>query len=388
MGFGPYSGYNDPPRYGDYEAQRHWMELAVNSPPAEWYRETRLNDPTWWRLDYPPLSGYLAWVLGVLSNLYDPKSVEAYTSRGYETAQHKNFMRWTVLMADLLLLYPILIVLVKTRFSKFNFEYQYSALLMVLACPLLILIDHGHFQYNCVALGTNITVNHSSKPLGSVPMLRRIDFPRQCTFYMRDQLQADVTLLFPGLLRIHTWQAGHLLGAASRRAITGTLICLLPQLNFKRLPHFLGLVMLVGVMVLSTTVLIWLPWLNSIDSIRDVVSAIFPVHRGLYQLKVATFWCISHMVVKWELYFSNEVLVTFSALLTLLSSMPAMACLFINPKLKSFTVGLFIIAQNFFLFGFHVHEKTILLPAIFLMFEIRTFGVDITFIISRSSTTT
>jgi alpha-1,3-glucosyltransferase len=40
VGFGSYSGYNDPPRYGDFEAQRHWMELAVNSKPSEWYHET------------------------------------------------------------------------------------------------------------------------------------------------------------------------------------------------------------------------------------------------------------------------------------------------------------------------------------------------------------
>ena len=27
VGFGGYSGCNDPPNYGDYEAQRHWLEV-------------------------------------------------------------------------------------------------------------------------------------------------------------------------------------------------------------------------------------------------------------------------------------------------------------------------------------------------------------------------
>ena len=31
-----YSGYNTPPKFGDFEAQRHWMELTVNLPPTEW----------------------------------------------------------------------------------------------------------------------------------------------------------------------------------------------------------------------------------------------------------------------------------------------------------------------------------------------------------------
>ena len=25
-----------PPRYGDYEAQRHWMEITINLPPSKW----------------------------------------------------------------------------------------------------------------------------------------------------------------------------------------------------------------------------------------------------------------------------------------------------------------------------------------------------------------
>ena len=51
------------------------MELTVNSPPHLWYHETQFNDLKWWRLDYPPLSGYLAYFIGILSRLYDPYSV-------------------------------------------------------------------------------------------------------------------------------------------------------------------------------------------------------------------------------------------------------------------------------------------------------------------------
>jgi len=33
----PYSGKNRAPMYGDYEAQRHWMEITVNLPIKDWY---------------------------------------------------------------------------------------------------------------------------------------------------------------------------------------------------------------------------------------------------------------------------------------------------------------------------------------------------------------
>lgn len=33
---GRYSGLATPPMYGDFEAQRHWMEVTVNLPVSEW----------------------------------------------------------------------------------------------------------------------------------------------------------------------------------------------------------------------------------------------------------------------------------------------------------------------------------------------------------------
>ncbi len=32
----PYSGKGKPPMFGDYEAQRHWMEVTVNLPIRDW----------------------------------------------------------------------------------------------------------------------------------------------------------------------------------------------------------------------------------------------------------------------------------------------------------------------------------------------------------------
>ena len=32
----PYSGKNHSPMFGDYEAQRHWMEITVNLPIQDW----------------------------------------------------------------------------------------------------------------------------------------------------------------------------------------------------------------------------------------------------------------------------------------------------------------------------------------------------------------
>lgn len=46
--------------YGDFEAQRHWMELTTALPMRDWYRNTSSNDLLYWGLDYPPLT-CVAW---------------------------------------------------------------------------------------------------------------------------------------------------------------------------------------------------------------------------------------------------------------------------------------------------------------------------------------
>lgn len=55
-------GYNTPPMFGDYEAQRHWMEITFHLPFSQWYT----YDLQWWGLDYPPLTAYHSWLCGLM----------------------------------------------------------------------------------------------------------------------------------------------------------------------------------------------------------------------------------------------------------------------------------------------------------------------------------
>jgi alpha-1,3-glucosyltransferase len=51
VSLGGYSGYKKGPKYGDYEAQRHWMEITSKTPLCEWYIQTPNNDLEYWGLD-------------------------------------------------------------------------------------------------------------------------------------------------------------------------------------------------------------------------------------------------------------------------------------------------------------------------------------------------
>ena len=60
----PHSGQGIPPKFGDYEAQRHWQEITVNLPVTDWYFNTTDNDLMYWGLDYPPLTAYHSYLVG------------------------------------------------------------------------------------------------------------------------------------------------------------------------------------------------------------------------------------------------------------------------------------------------------------------------------------
>lgn len=81
--------------FGDYEAQRHWMEITVNLQTAEWYQNTTQNDLMYWGLDYPPLTAYHSYLNGKIASAINPEWVALKTSRGMESYDHKLFMRYT-----------------------------------------------------------------------------------------------------------------------------------------------------------------------------------------------------------------------------------------------------------------------------------------------------
>ncbi|KAH1090298.1 hypothetical protein J1N35_017555 [Gossypium stocksii] len=76
------------------------MEITLNLPPKDWYRNTSVNDLSYWGLDYPPLTAYQSYVHGVFLKTFDPDSVALFTSRGYESYLGKLLMRWTVLSSE------------------------------------------------------------------------------------------------------------------------------------------------------------------------------------------------------------------------------------------------------------------------------------------------
>ena len=133
---------------------------------------------------------------------------------------------------------------------------------------------------------------------------------------------------------------------------------------------FVGIsnVILTGIVVVSTVGVIFYPWLQSLpetDDVGQVVHRMFPFSRGLFEDKVANFWCSVSLAVKFNRIFDLSVMLKIATSCTLASLLPACCC-----NLRScygsgtFVASVVASACSFFLFSFHVHEKSILFPIV------------------------
>ncbi|KAF8895501.1 ALG6, ALG8 glycosyltransferase family-domain-containing protein [Infundibulicybe gibba] len=290
VGLGGYSGMGTPPMFGDYEAQRHWMEITLHLPVRQWYT----YDLQYWGLDYPPLTAYVSWICGYIGAKIDPTWFALDASRGIETPDSKLYMRSTVLALDSIVYVPALYLFARTWQGTRSHRTQEMAILTLLLQPALLLIDFGHFQYNSVMLGLTLlaislfAANHDV--LGAVCFTLSLGFKQMALYYapaIGSYLLAKCVYLGP---------------------IHGTRL-------------FLKL----GLATVLTLIVLFLPYLPGPRTLAPPLTRIFPLARGLFEDKVANFWCLTNIVIKWRVRFTQPALVRMAAAGTALGFLPAAA---------------------------------------------------------------
>lgn len=365
VGYQPHSGqdnyHGQRAAYGgDFEAQRHWMELTWHLPVGEWY----WYDLEYWGLDYPPISAYLSYICGGLSRvLVSPESVALFASRGYEDPVHKSFMRATVVVTDLLIYGTAVWCLTKPPQSKpHNLSTAWNFGLAMLQ-PAILLIDHGHFQYNTVALGLSLWAfyymtlpcqsNHMKGcAIGSILFCLALAFKQMTLYY--------APAVFSYLLG-RCFASGHTLRKATKDVAT------------------------LGVTVVTCFALLWWPFIvygpddtSYTERAAHVLRRIFPLQRGLFEGKVSNLWCamsVKPFSIRQRIPVEWQPLAAL--LLTLLLILPGSYKLFrigqrYGSSSKQYSKdwlsdrrqllwGATNCALTFFLASFQVHEKSLLL---------------------------
>ncbi|XP_045469283.1 uncharacterized protein LOC123676971 isoform X1 [Harmonia axyridis] len=345
----PHSGQGNPPMYGDFEAQRHWMEITTNLPIKDWYRNTSDNNLQYWGLDYPPLTAYHMYLCGLIASCLSSNYTSLHNSRGYESDGLKLFMRMTVLISDTLVFIPSLVIFYFTsvkvyqsvQMSSVKLKKQVSLLpaslstILGILYPGIILIDHGHFQYNCVSLGLTtfsiICLIHRRYIFASIFFCLALN-------YKQMELYHSLPFFFY-LLSTCIPKPGH-------KALSGVISL------FK-----------IGITVILAFYFIWYPFISDFKTGLLVLHRLFPFDRGIFEDKVANFWCILNVFYKLKTCDHSKL--TKLCLFTTLSAVfPSSIDLFSRPNSRKFILALINSSLAFFLFSYQVHEKSILVVAL------------------------
>jgi len=327
--FHPHSGEGKPPMYGDFEAQRHWMEITNHLPIQDWYRNTTDNDLQYWGLDYPPLTAYHSWLMGRIG---PPSSFALHNSRGLEDPTTKRYMRLTVLMSDLVLYVPSAFCAVRCVGGPRDRHPMVIAFLLL--SPLLLLIDYAHFQYNGVSIGLVLL---------SAAALVKDKWALGAGLCMASVLYKQMSLYYtPAVFFFVVGRAVQHAGFAK-----GIFV------------H----VALCGFVVIGLTALCAAPW-TMVGRGTDVIVRMFPVGRGLYEDKVSNVWCSLSPVLKLGSLFGPPQVLLVCVATTALSFLPSCVHVMRNPTPRAFLHCLVISSFSFFLFSYQVHEKSILIPVV------------------------
>uniref|UniRef100_A0A131XDH3 Alpha-1,3-glucosyltransferase n=1 Tax=Hyalomma excavatum TaxID=257692 RepID=A0A131XDH3_9ACAR len=322
--------------FGDYEAQRHWQEVTVNLPVTDWYENSTTNDLLYWGLDYPPLTAYHSWLCGKVAEVINGSWVALNTSRGTESYDHKLFMRYTVLAADVLVYFPAVLFFWNSLRSPVRMKPRDVAIASTLTMimPGLVLIDHGHFQYNCVSLGLSLAAvafAERERPLlSAVAFSLALNYKQMALYYA-----------IPFFC--------YLLGCCFQQRGLGSKLML-----------FIGL----ALAVTATFGACWVPYLSSTDRALQVLKRLFPLDRGLFEDKVANIWCTLSIIVKLKSLYSPTALAFVSGLVTLGTASISALDVLLRPTTERFRFSLINCSLAFFLCSYQVHEKTILFPAL------------------------
>lgn len=76
VGLSYYSGEDMPPKFGDFECHRHWMEFTHHAPVREWYTDGPLMNYSYWPMDYPPLCAYTHWAWSQVIEVVEPNAIK------------------------------------------------------------------------------------------------------------------------------------------------------------------------------------------------------------------------------------------------------------------------------------------------------------------------
>ncbi|KAM4620943.1 dolichyl pyrophosphate Glc1Man9GlcNAc2 alpha-1,3-glucosyltransferase [Polymixia lowei] len=352
----------------DFEVHRNWLAITHSLPVSRWYYENTSE----WTLDYPPLFAWFEYGLSHVARHFD-KDMLAVENLNYASPTTVLFQRLSVIFTDVVFIYAVRECcrsVGQDRGSKDLLRQPcfILAVLLLWNCGLLI-VDHIHFQYNGFLFGILL--------LSVARHLQSRHLQGALLFAVLLNLKHIYLYIAPAygiyLLKTYCFTQNNTDGSVRWRSFSPARLLAL------------------GAIVVSVCALSFGPFI-AMGQLPQVLSRLFPFKRGLCHAYWApNIWALYNMVdkalsvlgVRLKLLdaarrpqasmtgglvqeFQHDVLPSISPPITLactlLSILPAVVSLWLRPLgARGFVRCVVLCALGSFMFGWHVHEKAVLM---------------------------
>ncbi|TFK76022.1 glycosyltransferase family 57 protein [Pluteus cervinus] len=339
-------------RSTDFEVHRNWLAITYSLPISKWYYDTTSE----WTLDYPPFFAYFEKVLSIPASFIDPKIVDL-NNLNYDAWSVVAYQRFTVILTELVLGAALL------RFTRGAVDPSTQRIISasLFLHPGFLIVDHIHFQYNGFMFGillwSILMARNGNKLLSGILFAVLLNF-KHIYMYL-------APAYFIYLLRA---------------------FCLSPSGRLE-IGNFLSLAnAVIGVFIASLG-----PFLV-MGQIPQLLSRLFPFTRGLNHAYWApNFWAlvtaVDRILLKYASWMGTSIAINESGVasssrglvgdtvfavlpnvkpvhtfaITVSVQLVILTKLWFSPTYKSFVTALTLCGYASFLFGWHVHEKAVLL---------------------------
>ncbi|KIJ37416.1 glycosyltransferase family 57 protein [Sphaerobolus stellatus SS14] len=330
-------------RSTDFEVHRNWLAITHSLPISKWYYDTTSE----WTLDYPPFFAYFEWILSLPAALIDPKIVDV-NNLGYDAWSVVAYQRTTVILTELVLGAAVL------RFIKGATNPDVQRIISIS----LFLHPGGIMLLRCGHLGEDRWLSVSL--LGDLQLMRK------------ERVVECVCVCRRGICLRHGRRG---IGGAWNRA---------RRPNLKNFLSLANSVILIFVLSLGPFLLM--------GQITQLLSRLFPFTRGLnHAYWAANVWALVTALDRVLLRFVKNTAASIAVnasgvsstsrglvgdtvfavlpnikpiqtfLITITCQTAFLTKLWFVPTYRSFLMALTLCGYASFMFGWHVHEKAVLL---------------------------
>ncbi|KAJ8950475.1 hypothetical protein NQ314_007862 [Rhamnusium bicolor] len=347
-------------RSTDFEVHRNWLAITHSLPINKWYFESTSQ----WTLDYPPLFAWFEYLLSFVAALFDKKMLNV-NHINYSSDETVLFQRLSVIFTDLV--YTIGVYKCCAALQKSWRKDVVLPILLITNCG-LIMVDHIHFQYNGIMYGIlliSISYILQGKHLKAAFWFTILLNMKHIYLYLAPAYFIYLLrhycikgpLTFKNVVSRNTFKTFSLLGSVVISVFLATYLPFMdhiPQVLSRLFPFKRGLCHAY-----------WAPNVWAIYNTADKIGFFIASRSGIHFGNKSTASMTGGLVQEFSHSFLPNIPPMVTMLLTILCMIPAMVKLFfLNKQATNFIRCMVVCGLTSFLFGWHVHEKAILMPII------------------------